>query len=317
MRKMRRIVVFLVLMCFGTASAQEPTAAPLDAYSLTVDGIERTYSVYMPDAAAGEALPVVVALHGRPGSGAGMARMSGLSAVAEEEGFIAVYPDGLNGEWKYFGGILDDESLNTPDDVAFLKALVDDLTARFEIDAERVYLIGFSNGGFMTYRMACSEAPNPFAGFGIAAALIYPDMELPCLAAPVRPMVIEHGTADLGVAWDGIQHQPVRGLQVTSRNTLQSVSFFAARNGCSTFGADREDFPSTDGVTSVSRFDFAECTTGQPIRFFAIIDGGHTWPGMDEIPAEVAGPVNMDINLGREMWQFFEEAASEDVPSDE
>jgi polyhydroxybutyrate depolymerase len=304
---MRRFVVILILSCIGAASAQEPTAVPLDQFSLTVDGIERTYSVYVPEAAENGALPVVVALHGRLGSGESMARMSGLSAVAEEEGFIAVYPDGLNGEWKYFGGILDDESLNTPDDVAFLKALVDELAEKFDIDSERVYLIGYSNGGFMTYRMACSENPNPFAGFGIAAALIYPETELPCLAAPVRPLVIEHGTADLGVAWDGIQHQPVRGLQVTSRNTLQSVSFFAARNGCSTFGANREDFPGTDGVTYVSRFDFAECTTGQPVRFFAIINGGHTWPGVDEIPAEVAGPVNMDINLGREMWAFFEE----------
>lgn len=306
---MRRFVVFLMLVCFGAAHAQNPAAALLEEYSLTVDGIERTYAVYVPEVPADDPLPVLVALHGRHGSGAVMARMSGLSAVAEEEGFIAVYPDGLNGEWKYFGGILDDESLNTPDDVAFLKALVDDLAERFEIDTGRVYLAGFSNGGFMTYRMACSEAPNPFAGFGIAAALIYPEMELTCLAAPVRPMVIEHGTADLGVAWDGIRHQPVRGLQMNSRNTLLSVSFFAARNGCATFGADREDFPGTDGVTSVSRFDFAECTTGQPVRFFAIINGGHTWPGVDEIPTEMAGPVNMDINLGREMWAFFEEVA--------
>lgn len=304
---MRRIIVLFALCCFGAASAQDETPEPLDQYTMTVDGTERTYSAYVPESAGDEPLPVVVALHGRPGSGEGMARMSGLSAVAEDEGFIAIYPDGLNGEWKYFGGILDDESLNTPDDVAFLKALVDDVAANFTIDTERVYLIGFSNGGFMTYRMACSEAPNPFAGFGIAAALMYIQMELPCLAAPVRPMVIEHGTADLGVAWDGIQHQPVRGLQVTSRNVLQSVSFFAARNGCATFGAEREDFPGTDGVTTVSRFDFAECTTGQPIRFFAIINGGHTWPGMDEIPTEMAGPVNMDIHLGREMWAFFEE----------
>lgn len=314
---MRRIVMILALFCFSAASAQTPTAEPLDQYSLTVDGFERTYSVYVPEAAADEPLPVMVALHGRPGSGTGMARITGLSAVAEEEGFIAVYPDGVNGEWKYFGGILDDESLNTPDDVAFLRALVDDLAARFEIDTERVYLIGFSNGGFMTYRMACSENPNPFAGFGIAAALIYPEMELPCLAAPVRPMVVEHGTADLGVAWDGIRHQPVRGLQVASRSTLQSVSFFAARNGCATFGATREDFPGSDGETYVSRFDFAECTTGQPVRFFAIINGGHTWPGVDEIPTERAGPVNMDINLGREMWAFFKEVMREEVPSDE
>jgi len=95
---MRLIVVFLVLLCFGAVGAQEPTGVPLDQYTLTVDGIERTYSVYEPEAAEGGALPVVVALHGRPGSGEGMARMSGLSAVAEAEGFIAIYPDALHDE---------------------------------------------------------------------------------------------------------------------------------------------------------------------------------------------------------------------------
>ncbi len=302
----RRFVVVMVLVsCAGLATGQETAEPALTYHNMTVDGLERHYAVFVPDGAGGEALPVVVALHGRGGTGESMAGMTGLSTVAQEEGFIAVYPDGLNREWKYFAGILPGAELNTPDDIAFLDALIDDLAGNFSIDASRVYLLGFSNGGFMAYRVACSAEHNRFAAYGIAAALIYPDMELPCLAAPVRAMVIEHGTADAGVAWDGISHRPTLETAVTSRNVLQSVSFFAGRNGCSTFGADRVDLPSSDGKTHVSRFDFAECTTGKPIRFFAVINGGHTWPGVDRLPRDLAGPVNMDINLGREMWEFL------------
>lgn len=310
---MRRVfMVALILMIVGTAGAQGPA---LTTHTMTVDGLERTYSLYVPDHLADGPAPLVMALHGFGGSGARMAALTNLSAVADDEGFVAVYPDGLNGEWKYFGGLLADPSLNTPDDVAFLNAVVDDVAARAEIDMARLYLIGYSNGGFMTYRMACHAEPNRFAAYGVAAGLIYPEMELPCLAAPVKPIVIEHGTADVNVAWDGIRHQPVRGVTVASRSALGTASFFAGRNGCATFGAERTDTPSTDGVTNISRFDFAECTTGQPVRFIAVIDGGHTWPGVAGLPVELAGPTNMDIDLGREMWAFFEQFSLPPTPA--
>jgi polyhydroxybutyrate depolymerase len=273
----------------------------------------RTFISYVPTSYTGEEpTAAIVALHGRPDSGAGFATITDFTTVAEEEGFIVVFPDGLNKEWSYLGGIMRGEMFNRPDDVAFLSALVDDLALDLNIDLSRVYLTGFSNGGFMTYRMACNPEPNRFAAYGVAGALLYPEMELMCMAAPTRPMLVEHGTEDISISWDGITHMPEPGTLAVTRNVLQSVSFFAARNGCVAAGADRTDIPPSDDETSVVQFDFAECTSGKPVRFFAVMNGGHGWPGVDNLRREIAGKVNVDINLSRELWEFFRDHRLED-----
>lgn len=266
----------------------------------------RTFISYVPTAYSGdEPVPAIVALHGRPDTGAGFAAITDFTAVAEEEGFIVVFPDGLNKEWSYLGGIMRGDMFNHPDDVAFLSALVDDLALDLNIDLSRVYLTGFSNGGFMTYRMACNPEPNRFAAYAVAGALLYPEMEMMCAAAPVRPMLVEHGTEDRSISWEGITHMPEPGTLAVTRNVIQSVSFFAARNGCVTNDAERTDIPPSDEETAVIQFDFAICTSGMPVRFFAVMNGGHGWPGVDNLRREVAGKVNFDINLSRELWDFF------------
>src|SRR5690606_10166507 len=197
-------------------------------------------------------------------SGAGFAAITDFTTVAEEEGFIVVFPDGLNNEWSYLGGIVSGEIFNMPDDVAFLSTLVDDLALDLNVDLSRVYLTGFSNGGFMTYRMACNPEPNRFAAYGVAGALLYPEMEQMCITAPARPVLVEHGTEDTSISWDGITHMPEPGTLAVTRSVLQSVSFFVARNGCQTADAERTDIPPSDSETAVVQFDFADCTTGSP-----------------------------------------------------
>ncbi len=268
----------------------------------------RTFLAYVPTGYTGqEPMPVLFALHGRPDSGAGFATITDLSRVAEEHGFIVVFPDGVDNQWNYLGGIMQGEMFNTPDDVAFLNALVDDLAIDLNIDLSRVYLTGFSNGGFMTYRMACNPTPNRFAGYAVAGALMYPEMELMCLAAPPRPLLVEHGTEDISISWEGITHMPQPGTLAVTRTVLQSVSFWAARNGCVEAGAQRTDIPPSDDQTSVVQFDFGDCASEMPIRFFAVMGGGHGWPGVDNLRHEIAGKVNMDINLGEEIWTFMKD----------
>lgn len=273
----------------------------------------RTFISYVPTSYSGdEPVPAVIALHGRPDTGAGFAAITDFTTVAEEEGFIVVFPDGLNNEWAYLAGIMRGEMFNRPDDVAFLSTLIDDLALDLNIDLSRVYLTGFSNGGFMTYRMACNPEPNRFAAYGIAGALLYPEMELMCVTAPTRPVLVEHGTEDRSISWEGITHMPEPGTLAVTRGVLQSVSFFVARNGCLTAGADRTDIQPSDDETSVVQFDFADCTTGMPVRFFAVMGGGHGWPGVDNLRREIAGSVNRDINLSRELWEFFRDYRLED-----
>ena len=100
---------------------------------------------------------------------------------------------------------------------------------------------------------------------------------------------------------------PQPGTLAVTRNVLQSVGFWASRNGCAAAGAERKDIPPADDVTSVIQFDFADCGSDNPVRFFAVMGGGHGWPGVDRLRHEIAGNVNMDINLSEEIWAFFKD----------
>lgn len=265
----------------------------------------RTFTAYVPTTYTGaEPLPVIVALHGRPDTGAGFAAITAMAPIAEEEGFIAVFPDGVNNEWNYLEGMLNDIPHDFVSDVRFLDLLIDDLAVDLHIDTERVYLTGFSNGGFMTYRMACEPTVNRFAAFAVAGALMYAEFQPPCLVSPPRPMLIEHGTEDISISWDGITHMPAPGQLVVTLNVLQSVSFWAARNGCDPALTEHFKYPQADDRTQVIRFDFVECA-GAPVTFYAVMGGGHGWPGVDVVPERIAGNNTHDIHLTREIWGFF------------
>ena len=97
--------------------------------------------------------PTVIVLHGALGSGAGTARTAGFAEAAARRNFTAVFPDGLDRQWN--DGRMDGH--NGPDDIGFIRALVRRLVADGVADPHRVYLAGISNGGMMSFALACKE----------------------------------------------------------------------------------------------------------------------------------------------------------------
>jgi poly(3-hydroxybutyrate) depolymerase len=166
-------------------------------------GQPRSYIVYVPPSYdPAQPAPLVVALHGRPHNGAGFAYLLDLNRVAADNGFIAVYPDGFQEEWNYVRDITPGYEDWGVDDVEFLSFLIDDLSQDLNIDRTRLYATGFSNGGFMTQRLAC-EPDTPFAAFGVFGATLYPEFEELCSSAPLRPILLMHGTFDRSIPWEG------------------------------------------------------------------------------------------------------------------
>jgi polyhydroxybutyrate depolymerase len=138
-------------------------------------GLERSYTLHLPnDTAPTAPAPLVLVLHGRTGTGAGTARLTGFDERADAHGFLALYPDGVGNEWSYAHGI---PGYQGPDDAEFLMALIDDIAARYPVDLDRLYVTGISNGGFMVQRLAC-EFPDRFAAFASVAAGGFGGMEL-------------------------------------------------------------------------------------------------------------------------------------------
>lgn len=265
----------------------------------------RSYRAYVPpEYDPSQNYPVVVALHGRPDNGYGVAYILNMNDTAREEGFIVVYPDGKNEGWNYTRGYEGFGSLTDQDDVTFLELLIEDLALDYSIDRDHLYLMGFSNGGFMTVRMAC-EAPETFAGYAVIGGGMMELLLGDYCYEPVN-MAIIHGTADPSINFDGIEQA---GIWV-NLPTLSHVTFWAELNGCLPENASQQgiDIVDDDG-SSVVQFDFGECDTNKRLRFWMILGGGHTIPGTPSPLGEIFGPTNQDIDTAQVLWDFWTEAS--------
>ncbi|MAU08916.1 MAG: hypothetical protein CL607_03775 [Anaerolineaceae bacterium] len=278
----------------------------------------RSYNLYIPtNYTFDDPMPLVMVLHGRPGNGPGIALITDMNRIAEENGFIAVYPEGLIPPsetvrgWNYVRDIplfasSDGSAISQRDDVQFLVDLKHDLAELMPIDSSRAYVTGFSNGGFMTQRMAC-DAAGRFAAFAAVGSALSWGMPSICEGRPPVPMMTMHGTRDVSVPWTGTT-VTLSGREVYLTAPLpNTLMFWQEHNGCND-ELTLEDLPQLGDSpgTSVSRWTYVNCT--EPLEFVAVENGGHNWPGVpDRISEQIAGNVNMDIHAGQVVWDFLQQ----------
>ena len=156
------------------------------AHSITVAGRERTYALHLPRAVAtGTALPLVLVFHGGGGEGKQMPALTGMNAIADREGFVAAYPDGIDRNWNdgRYSQAITTQRFNL-DDVGFVAALIDELAATLPIDRSRVFATGISNGGMFSQRLGCELADKVAAIAPVAGSL--PELLAPN-CAPIPP----------------------------------------------------------------------------------------------------------------------------------
>jgi polyhydroxybutyrate depolymerase len=263
--------------------------------SLRVDGVERSYFLYVPAGHHRSASPaLVLVFHGAGGRAQGFARHTGFSAVAEREGFIVAYPQGLERRWN------DGRGNGTPhDDVGFVRALLDTLQRELGIDPHRIYATGISNGAMFSYRLAC-DLPEVFAAIAPVAGAL-PEQLVPTCGhtQPVSVMAFQ-GTADRLVPYGG----GGAGRRGSVLGAERSIAFWAEIDGCAgqpstTLEPDRV----RDG-TRVRRLEYAECRDGRSVVLYTIEGGGHTWPGGPGVRL-VVGRVSREIDATRVIWEFF------------
>ena len=137
----------------------------LVTYSIAHQNRERQYHVYIPAGKPAAGFPVVFAFHGGGGDGRSMDGIIHLNPVAEKEGFLVVYPEGVDQNWNDGRP----ERNADIDDVGFFDAVLADLSKHYPIDRSRVYATGMSNGGLMSFRLAC-ERPNAIAAIAPVVA---------------------------------------------------------------------------------------------------------------------------------------------------
>ena len=266
----------------ATVAAGCATAAPasldagLHSLSVDVDGVTREYDLYAPAKASSKAL--IVDLHGLTGTPQGQADLSGLREVAEQEGFVVAHPAGSAGAWDAFA--------DRAADVAFLRAVVADVSRRVDVDPVRVYATGMSNGGGMAHRLAC-DASDLFAAVAPVAGAYLFDVD----CAPPRPVPILafHGTDDRVV--------PFTGAGTALPDITEWAGSWAARNGCDTA-------PVSERLAAdVERLTWPGCDAGADVVLVVVEGGRHGWPGTDNPRRSDA--TTSSIDASSLIWEFF------------
>lgn len=261
----------------GATAAPRPgaTAAPLElacvpvlaagshVVDLDVDGSAREVIIHVPASGAGATLPAVVALHGYSASSSQLEATSGLSALADTEGFVVAYPQALGSptEWHFAGNQGDDQR-----DLAYLRSLLAILKEDACVDPGRIVLAGHSMGGAMASDGACRLA-DQVAGVVLVAALWF---EPPCSPSRPVPVVALHALDDPVLPYAG---GPIGGIPSRIPEQLAveaAIATWAAHDGC---GLTPEIAKSEDGGALLT---WPECTA--PVELHRLASGGHGWP---------------------------------------
>jgi polyhydroxybutyrate depolymerase len=270
----------------------------VDAELLTVrvGGAERAYWLHVPaDLPAGA--PVVLAFHGGGSPsrhpGRGMPRFTDLSALADERGFVAVYPEAEEKNWN------DGRGMTEADDLAYFDAVLAEVLADTGADPDRVFVTGISNGGFFSDRLACDRA-DVLAGAAIVAAT--EARGLPCAPARPIPVLFVPGTDDPLVPFEG---GPVASDRGFCRSVADTVADWRVREGCAEAPVTTRWDDTVDDGTTVTE-EVACPGTPSEVRLLTVEGGGHTWPGGSQyLPRFVVGRVSEEFDASRVIVDFF------------
>lgn len=315
--KIRRILGGAVLVIFGVPVVLVLIAVVsirvLDRTNGTLvsSGEEREYLLYVPPSyESARPTPLVISLHAGATWPAEQKNLSRWNRLADEHGFIVVYPAG-SGEVRMLDlpriWPVDRDSARTRD-VRFISDLIDRLETTYDIDPTRIYVNGMSQGGAMAFVLSCTLADRIAAVGTVAAAQSRPFAWCPD-PRPV-PMIAFHGTADPIVPYHGGPlGDPFAPVKPTYPPVREFVASWARRNRC---GVDPVESAAAPEVT---RSEFTHCAEGAAVVLYTIQGGGHTWPGGKPLPEWRVGPNSNGIDATSQMWAFFREHSLRRAPS--
>ncbi len=303
-----KLLAGINLISFPSPAGNEQRA------SLRHDDLERTFHIHLPTSYnKKEQLPLVIALHGRGGNGESMILVTrkGFDRLADTDRFIVVYPDGIELNWN--DGRMDEEANDRAhseniDDVGFISALIDLMITDYNIDPNRVYVTGISNGAIMSYRLAC-ELSNKITAIAPVDGNIPHLLVSGCLPSKPVSLLAINNVNDPLVPFEGGEiyghfHRVKLG-KVLSVN--ESIGFWVNHNKCSTTPVVTEepDRDPKDG-TRVTRKEYINQNDGTEVILYTVDGGGHTWPGgFQYLPAWVIGKTSRDIDANEVIWTFF------------
>ena len=290
---------FLIMLCAAGCDSgadkkpSQPGATGTIHGTIQHGGVQREYILYVPGTYTQDnAWPLVLNYHGYGSNAAEQMEYGDFRPLADQESFIVVHPLGVvvdgNTQWNVGGGAKG----GAADDVAFTDALIKEIEASYSLDSTRIYATGMSNGGYMSFFLACMLSETIAAAASVTGSMTK-EMRTNCDPGRRTAIMQIHGTKDSIVPYDGNEWS----LSIDS-----VMQFWASNNQCadSPVESDVADINKNDGST-VAHVTYGGCAGGYGVEHYRVVNGGHTWPGAGRnYPF-----TNYDIDASAEIWRFF------------
>ena len=263
------ILLFTLIFSFSCSSDEfEKDGFDKDGQSydgpietITFNGIVRQYIIHTPQGYDGTSkLPLLLNFHGFGGQAGDYMSYTNMSSIADSENFILVYPQGTNldGYSHWNADLNGDDNKSDVDDLGFIEALVNKLYSENLIDLKRVYAVGYSNGGMMSYALACYKS-NLIAAIGSVSGYM---IQNECTPSHSMPLIKLHGTTDY---YDGGEDY----------KSVESVlDFWINFNNTNT---DPIINNINDNGTSITSYKYENGNNNVSVEHYKIINGEHVW----------------------------------------
>ena len=296
------LLISLTIVLF--VSRKNTTEENLIAFDM--NGETRQYILHRPDGLQ-ENSPLVFVLHGLGGSASGIREYSRMDKVADENGFAVCYPQGTGGseDTKYtkkgthFWNVGYEVHKNeTVDDVEFITSLAMFLQEKYNLDSEKTFCTGMSNGGDMSYLLGCA-APDIFKAIAPITGCMMKWIYDSCNENDPVPVFHVHGTADHTTYYDGDEEN--RDEWGAYMGVERSINLWIERNECSNTSVDTlPDIDKKDGSIVIAQKNTGGKNNNE-VWFYKVIGGDHEWP-----QGWPKNSGNQDLNTSAEIWNFFQ-----------
>ena len=283
-------IVFISLFLLGGA---EDKMAPKKEI-INIDGKKREYYLSLPEDTS-KPFPLIINFHGFLSHAIEQQEFSQMDNYAHLNGVGVIYPEGINKSWNIGKDMMSEEN-----DIGFVNALIDSVTSKYNIDSDRIYACGFSNGGEFSYELICGLS-NKIAAFGSVGGNFIINEKRSCNINREIPLIHIHGTKDRLAKYNGYNGYFL--------STISSVDFWAKHNQLDKMVVENiEDIHKKDR-TNVEKYTFYKDNSDTKVIHLKVINGGHVWlgsPTFDLFYQKLLfGRNNHEINSSKELVDFF------------
>lgn len=263
---------------------KDPGKSNPDAETILHDGETREYILHVPDSYDGTSeLPLLFNFHGFGGIASEYMNEADMRPLAESENFILVYPQGtlLDGFPHWNAALATPDNKSDVDDLGFMEVLIEELSANYKIDSERIYACGYSNGAFFSYALACYMSDKIAAIGSVSGTML--DISATCTPSHPTAMINFHGTLDKVIPYEG---------SAESIAIEQVLDYWTGFNNTQTTPSlDTEE----DGGVLIEHYVFPQGDAGVSVEHFKLIGGDHVWFDMNY----------QGSNTGKLLWDFL------------